>query len=541
MAKRFAIIFFIILASLILIFSSFLLVLFLAPGLRVFGVKYIAQDTHIVSINKSLSSISELSGFNGSVEIETYEIPIEVIFTGDTSVKDNIKIEFFDNFNGLTTSNIDDTTISFSKNSSGTAVLKVDEFKRFVYESSSSVRYLKLYIPQSFASSSNNISLTLKSASGDIKFSKTKEIDTDQNKLRAYFRNLKIETGGELSIDAEIGAGTYELTSASSISISSNERTNVMAENYHLTTTSNTAKVSVYMAVSGNLNITTVGGDIKFLSAGNLTVNTNYGNISCIKSGEKANVSGIVNIISNAGNIELGTVGGSGNNVIETTSGTVNINTIKNGTVTTQRGGIYIVNSNNLKISTNIGKVVVEVATEKIDIETKRGNVTLGGNNLRVNNPKVFSRLGNIEINSYYGDADVQTISGDIFIHCNNDAADEKKVTINCGGKLKAENLCGVVKINSSGDTDLGFSKLTGLVEINLADSVRKAKITALGNSVSGTKFYIEGREISVYEKNGETFNKVQTGTNVGSSADATIIIKGKQASIEVYFGPAAD
>ena len=59
----------------------FALVLFFAPGLSVFGVKYIASGTHV--INDSYILTEELDGgtFSGSIRIETDQVPISIVFS----------------------------------------------------------------------------------------------------------------------------------------------------------------------------------------------------------------------------------------------------------------------------------------------------------------------------------------------------------------------------------------------------------------------------------------------------------------------------
>lgn len=534
MAKRLAIVFFIVLASCIFIVSGFFLILFIAPGLRLLGIKYVAQNSHLVTFEKSILDLDGIDSFNGSVTIETSEIPIEVIFTEDSSTLSSYRVSFYDNFNGLTTTDIDETFVTVTKSGNGGVVIKVTEFRTFVYESSSSSRYIKLYLPLSYVSA-NKVDLTLISDKANIKISKNSSTDGDQREPN--FRNLTIKTNGAIEQSAEMNADTYTLTTSNTISIASNKLTNINAQNYKLTSTA--GKIYVYRAVTGKLYASTNNGEIKFLSCGDLEVVTNDGNISCIENDLDAVVNGTVNITSKAGNVTLGEVKGNGENKIETTSGIVVIKKgILNGSVTTTRGSVTINSVKNLKIKTNVGKVVVQVATEAIDVETKRGNIVLGGLGLKINNPKVFSRIGKININSASGIADIQTISSDI----NFVATSCTKTTINCGGKLKAEGLSGKVTINSSGNVDLAFSKISDSTEINLAGTVTKAKITALNNSASSQRYYVLGKSVSIFEQNSNLsgFNRVETGSELGSSAGSSFIVKGEYADIEIYFGPAS-
>ena len=80
MGKRFGLIFFITLGSIIFIIAAFLLVLFLAPGFSLFGLRYIAMGTHTVDKKITLNSM-EYPGFNRTVFVETHEVPVEIYFS----------------------------------------------------------------------------------------------------------------------------------------------------------------------------------------------------------------------------------------------------------------------------------------------------------------------------------------------------------------------------------------------------------------------------------------------------------------------------
>jgi hypothetical protein len=129
MAKRFAGIFFITLGVALACVTTFVLVLLLAPGFSVFGLKYIAKGTHVVNESCVIAEKMEGGNFSGSVRIEVDDIPIQVVF----SQRYSYQIEYYDDFNGLTNSKIDDPSIAFSKDPDGTAVIKVTSFKKFVY------------------------------------------------------------------------------------------------------------------------------------------------------------------------------------------------------------------------------------------------------------------------------------------------------------------------------------------------------------------------------------------------------------------------
>jgi hypothetical protein len=143
MGKRLAIVSFITLGVTLSVVFIFALVLFLAPGLSVFGIKYIAKSTHVMSDTYIISEEMKDGSFSGSIRIEVDEVPVSVVFTQ----KYIYQLEYYDNYNGLTTSKIDDPSIEFSKDGDGTAVVKVTSFKKFIYENGNSTRYVRLLIP----------------------------------------------------------------------------------------------------------------------------------------------------------------------------------------------------------------------------------------------------------------------------------------------------------------------------------------------------------------------------------------------------------
>lgn len=530
MAKRLAIVFFLVLATCIFIISGFFLVLLISPGMSAFGIKYIAPNTHQFSVSKSISDFEGIDNFNGSISIETYEMPIEVIFTGDQSTLSNFKIAVYDNFNGLTNSKFDDTSLSVTKNSNGSVSIKVNEFRSFIYETSSSSRYIKLYLPLAYIANTK-VNLTLISTKGKIEIYK----NTSAGDGKAQFANLSIKTNSSIDQRTAVSADVYELYTKNSIKIYNNEESNIFANSYNLTSLN--GSIEVGRNVSGNISATTDSGNIKVLSCENLEVNTNYGNITCIDPDSDIQVKGTAHINSKAGNVEIGSILGSGESEIVTTSGNVTIKkSMLDGNISTSRGKVTIGSVRNAKISTNIGKVSVDAATESIDVSTKRGDIRLGGNGLIIRNPKVFTRLGKIEVNSSEGVADIQSLSNRIYFKNTNCS----EITINSGDKLVAENLSGKVTINAYSDVQLSFLRISAQTEIYLNDEVQNAKIYAPNNSAdtASTKYYLEGKSVTVYERNSSNeFNKVDSGNTLGSTAGATLIVKGKNANIEVYFG----
>ena len=131
MSKRLTVISFIVIGVMIFAIASFCLVLFLAPGLSVFGVKYIRHDLHLLATGKVAVSKTDafygISDYKLDFVIETSEVPVNIIYSQDIECY----FEYFDNFEGFTRSKIDEPTISISKDNKGRCVIKVQESKSF--------------------------------------------------------------------------------------------------------------------------------------------------------------------------------------------------------------------------------------------------------------------------------------------------------------------------------------------------------------------------------------------------------------------------
>lgn len=530
MAKRLAISFFIVLGVAILLVSGFMLVLFLAPGFSAFGIKYIAKDTHSTIVNDTrIVDIDNVGlGINGSIKIESYEIPIEICFaeTGDT--ENQIRLYYYDNFNGITNSDIQDPYIEVIKEAGGNIVIKTNEFHKFIYEASTSDRLLKIYLPMAYVIKART-NLVINSSYSNVTF--TTEMKNDDRVPN--FNNLTVNTSGQISINNKINATTFTQTSDGTINVGADENKFINATNYILS--SGRGKINIGREISGDLEAKTNNGDIRFISCKNLVISTNGGKVLGMTEADPT-VNGIVKIESKSGSVKLGKILGSGTNSITTNSGNVEIEKFNDAVIKTTRGSVSVKSVGSANITTNVGKVTVEEALNSINVTTTRGNIYLGGEGITLNNPTVFSRLGKVFIYSASGKADVQTISSNISFNSTNCT----ETVINCGGKLTATNLIGKVTIDSNKNIDISFNNINDNVTITLADTVTFAKITATNNNALNTRFILTGKNVTRYERSANgTFSKAGAGTDLSSDITASgplLKVTGKNAEIEVYF-----
>lgn len=530
MSKRLATVFFVVIGSIIFLIAGFCLMLFLAPGFSVFGLKYIRPDVHLVSTGGKIkiNDTKAFAGddFKGNIIVNAREIPINIIYSEDHEYF----VEYYDNYAGFTTSKFDDPTLSISKDSDGNCVISVQEFKKFIYESSSSVRYLNVYVPLQFVGENYKyvLDLTVNTSSSTITF--TKEIAEDA-RIPAHDKLEINTTSGKLKFkDTNVKATVYKCVTNNTIKLYGDENKEIWATEYDLE--SKLGRIVINGNVPNNIKAKTKNGNIEIVSCKNLVAETSFGDVVSASKDQPIEIRGIVNISTKAGSVVLGKVNGNGENKISTGGGSVSIDTIKTATITTKRGSIKIRSVTDVVINTNVGKVSIEEVLTSVDIKTKRGNVELGGNGMTVNNPTVSSNIGKINLKSASGKVVLKTSASDI----NFTNANSEDIDISCGKELVADKLTGKVKIHSEGAAKLVFTKITKRTEITLGDKCKNITVQAEENTVVDTNYYFAGKYVVRYEDQAEVTRGTVISPDKTIHTDAYISIEGKNADIRVYF-----
>ena len=402
MAKRFAGIFFITLGVALACVATFVLVLFLAPGFSVFGLKYIAKGTHVVNENCVIAEKMEGGNFSGSIRVEVDDIPVQVVFTQRFSYQ----VEYYDNFNGLTNTKIDDPSIAFSKDPDGTAVIKVTSFRKFVYENANSTRYIKLLIPSSSIGGINAGKTNLKIVS---KTSPVSFADEVADHYDPVFNNIEIETYGKITSATKVIANTYTLKTINAIMIGESETENINATNYVLESTG--GKIVVDRPVLGDITATTKNARIQILSCNNFIANSGYGDVYSSREDAGVVINGSANITTTAGKINIDSIlGTDAKSYVTTKTGNVTIKRAMDVELTTTRGFVVVNSARKANINTSSGSITVTEVTEKINAKSKRGKINLGASENVLYNPIVESTYGDVNIYSASGTAKVQLL-----------------------------------------------------------------------------------------------------------------------------------
>lgn len=510
MGKRLANVFLITLGIALAGVVVFTLVLFMAPGLSIFGVKYIAHGTHIVSESSVLIEKMEGGTFSGSIRVESEQVPVKIVF----SQKFAYQVEYYDNYNGLTNSKFDDPSIEYLKDGDGTAVIRIKSFNKFIYENDNSNRYVKIYIPSNIigGTRAGETSLKIVSKSASVTFSEEKD-----DHYTPYFRNIDIETNGKVKSSVQVITDNYSLKTVNAIKITEDEIKNINATNYFLNSTG--GKIVVDREVSGDINATTKNSRIQILSCRNFTANSGYGDVYSARKTAGIKISGVANIKTTAGIVDIDTISGAGKSIIETKTGNVKITNVQDLDLTTTRGFIRVNSAKNINVQTSSGSITVETATESVTAKTKRGKVFLGGEENSLYNPKVETTFGDVSVISASGTVKIDTVKADVkFVN-----KDASNIKLSVGGELNATKLLGAVEISVDGNANIEFADFTQGSKITGLKAKSLVSVKLLNNDGNTFSYDLEGNDASLFEYNAEDPNnhyQISKSTSITSSAD---------------------
>lgn len=507
MAKRFANVFFITLGIMLSCVIVFVMVLFLAPGLSIFGIKYIAKGTHIINETAVIAEKMEGETFSGSIRLEVDDVPVNVIFSQNYTYQ----IEYYDNYNGLTNSKFDDPSISYSKTADGTAVIKVKSFKKFIYENNNSSRYINILIPSTIVGGTRRgeTDLTIVSKTSSVSFA-----DQVNDNYDPVFRNINIETSGKITSSTCVTAKTYSLKTINAINIDSDTTASINATNYNLESTG--GKIVVAREVLGDISAKTKNARVQVLSCKNLTVDSGFGDVYSSSDEAGVVVSGIANIKTTAGVVKIDSIlGVTGTSVVETKTGNVSIKKAMDIQISTTRGFVNVSSARKAEIATSSGSITLEQATASITAKTKRGKVTLGGENSVLYNPTVESTYGSVKVESASGTVNIQTVLANVEF----ENKDSSNIKINSGKNLTATKLLGAVNIEVAGEAKIDFKSFTQKSTI-VGKSNSAMTITMFNNAIGSFSYSLEGNDAMLYEYNSEDIenhHQIERASNITS------------------------
>lgn len=533
MAKRFISIFFIVLAIALFLIVGFVMLLFLAPGFSAFGLRYIAFGTRRFD-SGNLTISDEIGSFNGNVILETKEIPVYVCYSQGY----DIEIRYYENFSGLTKSKIENPSIDVTKDDNGNAVVKINEYEKFIFQNANTEKYVKLYIPlgqvYSSGSSAYKTDITLNLGKSNLVFEKD-EGGPDGDLRVPTHRNITVRTDGKVSYKAEVRAKKFTYETDNSIEIGEGKLESINAEDYNL---KSGGRITIERDVTGDVTAETNNRNLKLVGCKNLYAKTGHGHVLPYKDETPIDVFGIVKIETKTGNVVLGEVRGNGQNSIKTGSGNVTIKKIKDGEIITKRGSVKVNSVRDMYIETSMGKVIVEEALSRIKVYSHRGKITVGGEGMTVANPSLESRLGKVSLTSATGTVFLKTSKADIdFVNTNS-----ANITIYSGGKTSAVGLEGVVHVETTKDAYLKFNKISGDAKVILYDQCKSLTLYAVNDNASETRYILSGQSVTMYEDDltdDVAAYKMDTQpefTNKVNASGPLLDVTGKNAIISAYF-----
>lgn len=448
----------VVLASILLLFSICLVVLFLAPGTEILGVRYVAsgisefEDTFVLDSKE----------FSGDIYIETHNVPVVIDYTTYYTSS----VEYKQDFIGLTKDKKETAswqidyvdregqTIGSTKKD---VHIKVDEIQKWGYAHDNGENfYLHAYLGVQFRD--RNI-----------------HVISDNSKIKIVgnilYDTLEVKSSRTLSIEGSLFAENLIYHTGGNIEIGNT----LTCTNADLSSTD--GKITINQPV-GDLKATTNSGNIRFISCASLDVTTKSGDV--LSAGEGlTSVSGNVNITTKTGKIEIGNIKSQTETPTRTTikssSGSINITSMENGEIEGGRGKVNISSAHNLIVSTTIGAVKVDEVTGGIIVNGKNGKVTLGAVG-RVNNPVVRTTTGKIEVYHAQGIVDLTSSSNSITFE-NALALGSMDINLVAGRKLVAKNLQGRVKAEANGNVEMSFLITPISLDLNIKSRGNSAEI----------------------------------------------------------------
>jgi len=259
------------------------------------------------------------------------------------------------------------------------------------------------------------------------------------------------------------------------------------------------SSISVQNALSGDLKVQTKSGDISFVSCKNLTVKSGSGSVKKYGTGLNS-VYENVKIETRGGDVSLGAIGTASLDSfceIKTVSGNININSMVDGTITTERGKVNIETARSLVVNDNIGDVTIKNITNNLTISGRNGDVLLGVGGV-INSPTVQTTTGKINVSNTKGNVSLVSSNGKIIF--NN--GDSENIKLKAGKGLTGKNLKGEVEAYSNRNMSLTFKEITGNVNITAGSKCDVVEVDATCKLHSNVDYYLKstkGKKVKVY------------------------------------------
>lgn len=461
----------IILGCALLFVVGSVVIMFLAPGVELFGIRYVTNKQGVYELPESNQL---MENFGGDIYIETDEVPINIKY----SLVSNAKLEYRQEFVGFTRSENKTPSVDVSINNDNLYITSHDLVK-FVYaqDFGSDGAYLNLYLPYSFSSKSINI----KSENSSVNFNATGS---------KPLKDVNIETAGNINIVGDLNANSIMFYSKQPITINENITAN------HIKLVATTNNINILKDIAGTLEVETGTASLYMKNANNLIFKTTSGSLKPV-DGFSINLV-TANVETHSGNINITNITGIQESVIKTISGIINLGFASNVTISNSRSPIYIDKINRAVITGGIGVVNIKEVLTSIDVETRNGAIFLGTGDLSVSNVKAKSLTGRIVAKNVVGVADLNSVNNSVELI----GKALTNTTINADEFVSAKKLTGEINITSNGDVNLQVDNVSGDININTNDGCKSVILDIKNNAFNELNYDLKstkGRTINVY------------------------------------------
>lgn len=495
----------------LLFFFGSAVVLFLAPGTEIFGVRYVsaALKTTVKNGSQNLPAAT----FAGDIYVETYGVPITIQF----SEYYNTSVVFTQNFIGYTRSEYRTPELDVTFDENENLRITAKELVKFIHANESNGNY--------------EFVLTLSSAYIKDKGISIKSHNSDVNIVgTAKFTFFHLESEGELTIQNKLIAPSFKYHTLKSINVGSKIETSTVDLK------SEGGYINISKEISGDIVAETKNGDIKFVSCANLDAKSDSGSVKCSTEG-LALVKGQTKIRTKAGNVYLGHVSTADKDkvcYIQTGSGSINLNTLVDGELTSSRGRIVVDSAKNLVINSKVGNVTIGSVSNGIVVNGRNGKVVLGETGT-VNNPKVKTTSGAIKVENATGKVELESTSQSVTFK----NAGSIDIKLHAGKSLTAENLRGNVTAYANGDVDMSFVEISGGVTITVGSKSDEVIVYAQDTPIDTVDYYLKsskGKKAKLYAENilVEESSNIDSGIHLDRKR---ITIKSSYAKIVLRLG----
>ena len=448
-------------------------VLMLARGVEIFGIRYIG-GTESKFFDKEV-----LGEFPGeSIYIETYGVPVNINFT----TQYESKVEFAQHFVGFTKSKHDKAGLEVFEDDDGNTHITSKEMVKWIYANESATDYyLNINLSVVYAMNKNlyiNSKNSLITINGESYYQELNVVTGDSLVIKDYIAADKItyHAGKTINIDEKIDANSFDLASSA-------------------------GSIIISKPISGDIVAKTNGGDIRFVSCRNLTAKTAGGSVKGYGEG-LSTVLEKTTITTRGGDVVLGGVSTENEDArcdIKSTSGDIHITTMQDGNISSDRGKINIAKARALVVNSKVNTVSVNTVDQTIVVNGKNGNVKLGEFG-SLGEVKVYTTTGKIDVKNTYGKVELKSEYSTVDLL--NAGSDDVSVT--AGRAVNASGLKGKVYIKANGDINVNFFGVTDDVHIITGTKTNMVNVDASTTSNLDVDYSIKsskGKIAKVYIK----------------------------------------